>query len=155
MSERPNKPDCNLREFVSFRIGAQEFCIDVMSVREIRGWIEATPLPHTPDYVLGMINLRGVILPVADMALRLGLPAGPNSGRRVTIVVCVGQKLMGLLVDDVCDILAVPADRLQPPPEVASNTLEPFIDAVINVEDRMVCVIALERLLMDDHQVAA
>jgi len=68
-------PSGHGRELISFRIGAQEFCIGVAVVREIRGWTQATPLPHAPSYVRGVINLRGTVLPIIDLAERLGLPA--------------------------------------------------------------------------------
>ena len=68
------------RELIAFRIGGQEFCVNIMSVREIRGWTPATPLPHSPHYVMGVINLRGAVLPIMDLSLRLGMkPAEPTA----------------------------------------------------------------------------
>jgi purine-binding chemotaxis protein CheW len=89
------------REFIAFRIGVQEFCIDIMSVREIRGWTPATALPHAPPYVRGVINLRGSVLPIVDLAERLGFPPTDASARQVIIVVQVGAQIVGLLVDAV------------------------------------------------------
>src|SRR5580698_7846525 len=95
------------RELTSFRIGDQEFCVDIMSVREIRGWTPATPLPRTPDFVRGVINLRGAVLPIIDLAARLGLQVNELSARSVIIVVKVGERLIGLLVDAVSDIISI------------------------------------------------
>ena len=78
MSETNKASDPKQRELVAFRIGAQEFCIDVMAVREIRGWAPITPLPHSPAYVRGLINLRGTVLPIVDVGARLGLPDSCN-----------------------------------------------------------------------------
>jgi purine-binding chemotaxis protein CheW len=99
--------DSPRKELLSFRIGEQEFCVDIMAVREIRGWTEATPLPRAPDYIRGMINLRGTVFPVVDMSVRFGLPLNDSASRRVIIVVWIDTRLVGLLVDAVCDIIAV------------------------------------------------
>ena len=93
-------------ELISFRIGEQEFCLDIMAVREIRGGAATTPLPHSPDFVLGVINLRGAVLPIIDLKARLGLGKGETTERSVVIVVRIGSRLVGLLVDAVSEILA-------------------------------------------------
>ena len=92
-------------EFVAFRVGAQDFCVDIMGVREIRGWTPATPLPHAPPFVRGVINLRGAVLPIVDLAMRFGLGLTEPTPRSVIIVVHVHQQIVGLLVDAVSDIL--------------------------------------------------
>ena len=89
----------------------QEFCIDIMSVREIRGWTPATALPHAPAYVRGVINLRGSVLPIVDLAERLGFPPTDASARQVIIVVQVGAQIVGLLVDAVSDILTLTTEN--------------------------------------------
>ena len=143
------------RELISFLIGTPEFCVDIMAVREIRGWSQATPLPHAPDFVQGMINLRGVVLPIIDMSARLGIAAGDVANRRVIIVVWIGSRMIGLLVDAVCDILTVGDDLLQPTPEVSSEAIGKYVSAVLTVEERMVCLIALEHLLPELDVAAA
>lgn len=155
MNETPKSSELKRRELLSFRLGPQEFCIDVMAVREIRGWTEATPLPHAPSYVRGMINLRGTILPIVDMGARLGVLVDDLAARRVIVVVWIGAKLVGLLVDAVCDILAVADDALQPTPELADETIQSFVSAILTVEDRMICLIALTHLLPELDAVAA
>lgn len=113
---RRRRSDVPPREMVSFRLGAQDFCIDIMNVREIRRWTPPTPLPHAPDYVLGLINLRGAVLPVIDLARRLGLAAAEASGRDVVIVTMLEQQVFGLVVDAVSDILSVPEESVRPVP---------------------------------------
>src|ERR1700722_8759163 len=103
-------------EFIAFRIGVQEFCIDIMSVREIRGWTPATALPHAPSYVRGVINLRGSVLPIVDLSERLGFPPTETNARQVIIVVQIGHQIVGLLVDAVSDILSLAGDAIQPTP---------------------------------------
>ena len=87
----------NLSEFVAFCVGPQEFCIDIMNVREIRGWCPATPLPQAPCYVRGVINLRGAVIPIVEMSKRLGLSANNPTTRHVIIVVQHGHHTVGLL----------------------------------------------------------
>ena len=108
--------DDSMCELIAFTIGDQEFCVEVMAVREIRGWTPATPLPHSPGYVRGVINLRGAVLPIMDMSHRLGMEPTDPSQRHVIIVIQIGKQLVGLLVDSVSDILTVPVSDIQPAP---------------------------------------
>ena len=143
------------RELISFCIGEQEYCVDIMSVREIRGWTPATPLPQTPAYLRGVINLRGAVLPIMDLAARLGLPAIEPSARSVIIVVKVGERMIGLLVDAVSDILSITDDLIQPTPDVACDKVKSFVKGLISMEGRMISEIAIERLLPDREMLAA
>ena len=94
-------------EFLSFRVGDNEYSVNIMSVREIRGWTQTTSLPKAPKFVRGVINLRGIVLPVVDLALRLGLESSEPQERNVIIVVDVDGKTLGLRVDAVSDILSI------------------------------------------------
>ena len=110
------------REYITFRIGDQFYCIDIMSVREIRGWTPATTLPRAPGYVRGVINLRGVVLPIIDLADRLGFPPTEPTARHVIIVAQTGKHVVGLLVDAVSDIINMPADKVQPTPSRSARS---------------------------------
>ena len=134
------------RELIAFRIGDQEFCVNIMSVREIRGWTPATPMPHAPPYVLGVINLRGAVLPIIDMSLRLGMKPAEPTVRHVIIVAQVGQKAVGLLVDAVSDILTVTDDNVQPTPDIANEMTKNYARGILAIEGRMICMIELEAL---------
>ena len=134
-------------ELIAFRIGAQEFCVDIMSVREIRGWTPATPLPHSPAYVRGVINLRGAVLPIVDLVARLGLALAEPTARHVIIVAQIDGQIVGLLVDAVSDILTVTDDLVQPTPDVASDMAKTFVKRRLAVEDRMISLIALDSVL--------
>ncbi len=135
------------RELISFRIGAQEFCVDIMSVREIRGWAPATPLPRAPGYIRGVINLRGAVLPIVDLSARLGLGAADPSARHVIIVAQIGARLVGLLVDAVSDILTVTDASVQPTPDVASDMARTFVQGLLALDGRMISLIDLDRVL--------
>jgi purine-binding chemotaxis protein CheW len=87
MTDQTTAPSTERRELISFRVGDQEYCVDIMAVREIRGWSPATVLPQTPGYMRGVINLRGAVLPIMDLACRLGMPVIEPTVRSVFIVV--------------------------------------------------------------------
>ncbi len=143
------------RELIAFRIGAQEFCVDIMSVREIRGWTPATPLPQSPAFVRGVVNLRGAVLPIVDLAARLGFSPAEPTARHVIIVAQIGPQVVGLLVDAVSDILSVTDDLLQPTPDVASEMAKMFVRGVLAVDSRMISLISLEHVLTPAEREAA
>lgn len=144
-----------MKELISFRIGAQEFCVDIMAIREIRGWTAATALPQSPSFVKGVINLRGAVLPIVDLASRLGFESTEASDRNVIIVADIGGQVVGLLVDAVSDILTVTDDVIQPTPDVASETAKTFVRGLIAMDGRMISLIGLERVLPDMELEAA
>lgn len=135
------------RELIAFRIGHQEFCVDIMAVREIRGWSAATPLPRAPGYVRGVINLRGAVLPIVDLAGRLGFANAEPTARHVIIVAQIGTQQVGLLVDAVSDILTVAEGTVQPTPDVASELVKTFVRGLLPVDGRMISLISLDRVL--------
>ena len=141
-------------ELISFRIGEQEFCVDIMAVREIRGWTPATPVPHSPRFVRGVINLRGAVLPVIDLADRLGLGTAVETARHVIIVVQIGSRIVGLLVDAVCDILSTADHVVQKTPDLAGDQMQGFVKGLIALEGRMISLIDLG-LVLDAHQAEA
>ena len=155
MNETFHQTNADRRELITFRIGEQEFAVDIMSVREIRGWSPATPLPQTPEYMRGVINLRGAVLPIMDLAARLGLTINEISARSVIVVVNVGERQIGLLVDAVSDILTITPDAIQPPPDIACDRVRSFVKGLISFEGRMISEIALEHLLPELEALAA
>jgi purine-binding chemotaxis protein CheW len=147
MNEKTKMSGKPARELVAFRIGNQDFCVDIMSVREIRGWTQATPIPHSPRFVQGVINLRGTVLPIIDLAQRFGLQAVQPTDRHVIIVSQIDAQMVGLLVDAVSDILSINEEEIQPTPEVASNVAKTFVRGVVAMEGRMINIITLENIL--------
>ncbi|HWK67418.1 MAG TPA: chemotaxis protein CheW [Rhizobiaceae bacterium] len=141
-------------ELIAFRIGGQEFCVDIMSVRDIRGWTQTTPLPHSPDYVKGVINLRGSVLPVIDLAARLGFKPTEPTARHVIIVTQVNNQSVGLLVEAVSDILTINAATIQPTPDVASELARVFMKGVLAIEGRMISLISLDCVLPQTQETA-
>lgn len=139
------------RQFITFRSGAQEFGADIMTIREIRGWTETTPLPHAPPFVRGVINLRGVVLPVVDLKARLGRAPAEANPKHVIVVVetaLAGRaRTIGILVDAVSDILTVTAGEIQPTPELARDAASACVDGIAVLGERMVTILSMERLI--------
>ncbi|MGD2131811.1 MAG: chemotaxis protein CheW [Maricaulaceae bacterium] len=145
----------DMRELIAFRMDEQEFCVDIMAVREIRGWSQTTPLPQSPDYVSGVINLRGAVLPVVDLSHRLGLGPTEPKARHVIIVVQIDTRQVGLLVDGVSDILTVTSEAVQPTPQVSCDVVSSFINGIVTVDGRMISWITLDSILPEIQEVAA
>ena len=144
------------RELIAFRIGEQDFCVDIRAVREIRGWTPATPLPQSPNYVRGVINRRGAVLPIVDLSCRLGLGSATPSARHVIIVARVGMRTVGVLVEAVSDILSVSEEMIQATPDIACDMVRSFVRGVIPIDGRMISLIALDGLLPEvAHEEAA
>ena len=143
------------RELIAFRVGDQEFCVNIMSVREIRGWTPATAMPHSPSYMKGVINLRGAVLPIIDLSARLGMKPAVPTQRHVIIVAQVHRKVVGLLVDAVSDILTVTEDNVQPTPEIASELQRQFARGILAIDKRMICLLELDAIFPDTESEAA
>ncbi len=142
-------------EFIVFILGKQEFCIEITSVREIRGWTPTTILPHSPSSVLGVINLRGTILPIVDLSKRFGLETNGPTERHAVIVAQVADKIFGLLVDSVSDILDASEEDLRSMPDVESELSADFFNRVLVLDERIICEVRLENLVPDMDAVAA
>ena len=143
------------RRLIAFRIGEQEFCVDIMAVREIRGWTPATAMPHAPSYVLGIVNLRGAVLPIIDLSARLGMKKAEPTARHVIIVAQIKRRMVGLLVDAVSDILTITEDNIQPTPEISSDLQRQFARGILAIDRRMICVVELEALFPEEESEAA
>lgn len=146
MSMSTNETPTTL-ELLTFQIADQEYSLDIMSVREIRGWTRTTPLPHAPSYMKGVINLRGTVLPVMDLSQRLGLEPREHTERNVIIVVSHDGVLSGLLVDAVSDIVALTVKDLQPPPDSTSGSASGVVSALTLIDDRMIRVLDLSSIV--------
>ena len=133
-------------EYLTFAIAGQDYGVDILSVREIRGWTPETPLPNAPAGVRGIINLRGQVVPIFDLRVRLGAEATPPTATHVVIVVEAEAGQFGLLVDSVSDILTLDDGELQPVPATASDG-HGLLTALAAREERMVSLLDLDRLV--------
>ncbi|MDQ4421175.1 chemotaxis protein CheW [Sphingobium sp. DEHP117] len=137
------------RQLITFHLGTQSFGLDIMAIREIRAWSPTTRLPHVPHYVAGVVNLRGTVLPVIDLAARLGWEATSPTDRHVIIVAQIGGQLRGLIVDAVSDIVTAQDEDIQPPPATSTDAVVPYLEGLVALEDRMVMVLDLPGLTTD------
>lgn len=138
------------RQFISFRIAEEEYAIDIMAVREIKGWTSTTAIPNQPKFVLGVLNLRGIIVPIFDLRCRFGMGLTDTTKTHVVIVVSLQDRMMGLLVDAVSDILTVDSNEIRPVPEMAHSVSTEFLTGIIAVKDNMVVLLSLEHLFSRD-----
>lgn len=141
-------------QFVSFKVGQSEYCVDIMTVREIKGWTTVTDLPNTPEHVRGVLNLRGVIVPIFDLRCRFGQGLTEATPLHVMIIVSVGERIMGLLVDAVSDIITANTEEILPTPSLEKKPEERFLSGLITVQDRMVALLKTERLFDIDTMIS-
>lgn len=143
------------RELITFEVENQLFGIDIMAIREIRAWSPVTRLPSVPHYVAGVVNLRGTVLPVIDLAARLGWPGTEATPRHAIIVTQTAGQTRGLIVDSVSDIVTIADDALQPPPVAAGDAVVGYLEGLAPCEDRMIMVLDLKSLTADEAELQA
>jgi purine-binding chemotaxis protein CheW len=134
-------------QFISFAIGDDQYGVDIMAVREIKGWSQINPLPGQPDYMRGVLNLRGVMVPIWDLRCRFGQGVTEATPLHIVIVVQIGGRQVGLLADRVLDIVDVQTARIQPVPRIAEAAHIDFLSGLVNIDSGMVALINLPRLL--------
>jgi purine-binding chemotaxis protein CheW len=134
------------RQLIVCQLGEQFVGLNTMAIREIRAWTQTTLLPKAPPHVRGVVNLRGIVLPVIDLSARLGWGLTEPSGRHVIVVVEIGEQLQGFIVDGVSDIVTIGDDAMQPPPSIGTAGLAQFLEGVATVEHSMVMVLKLDML---------
>jgi purine-binding chemotaxis protein CheW len=137
----------DLSQFISFAIGGEQYGVDIMAVREIKGWSQITRLPRQPDYMRGVLNLRGAMVPIIDLRCRFGQGMTEATPLHVVIVVQIGAKPVGLLADRVLDIVAINASQIQPVPRVAQASRAEFLSGLVTIESGMIALIDLSHLL--------
>ena len=134
-------------EFISFSIGEEQYGVDIMAVREIKGWTSITYLPKQPDYVRGVLNLRGAMVPIIDLRCRFAQGLTEATPLHIFIVVQIGATPVGLLADRVLDIVSFEASRLQAVPHIAHTERADFLSGLVMVDDAMIALIDLPNLL--------
>ncbi len=141
--------DTGLRQFITFRVGEEDYAVDILLVREIKGWTRTTTLPNQADYVRGVLNLRGAIVPVFDLRCRFGQGMTDATPKHVVIIVTVGTRIIGLLVDQVSDILSVNPEAIGAVPEASAGDTASYLAGIITVQEAMVVLLSLDTLFTD------
>ena len=142
-------------QFISFAIGDDQYGVDIMAVREIKGWSDITHLPKQPEYVRGVLNLRGAIVPIVDLRCRLGEGLTETTPLHIVIIVQVDGRQVGLIGDRVLDIVSVDADQIQPVPRTAQGASSDFLSGIVSIDNTMIALIDLPSLLTEAKDVAA
>jgi len=155
MSKPPSLASESKQQLLAVLVGTQQFALRIQSIKEIRGWIATTHLAHAPDYIKGMINLRGQVLLVIGLADRLGLPARAPDAASVIVVVEHGEQAAGLLVDAVCDILTVSDDMRRQTPKTGSAASDEFVEGLITTGEEIISIINIASVMPDEAIQAA
>ena len=134
-------------QFISFGIGDDQYGVDIMAVREIKGWSNVTHLPKQPEYVRGVLNLRGVIVPIVDLRCRFGQGLTETTPLHIMIIVQIDGRQVGLIGDRVLDIVSTDINQIQPVPRTAQATTSDFLSGLVTHENAMIALIDLSNLL--------
>ena len=149
--DEQKKEAAELLQLVSFFIGNEEFGVDILYVQEINRMSQVTKVPNSPDFVDGVINLRGRVIPVIDLRLRLGMPKKePDKNTRIIVMEVTG-KTVGFIVDSVNEVLRIPKNVTEAPPDLAVGVNSEFIKSVGKLEDRLLILIDLEKILSKEE----
>ena len=144
-------------QFISFAIGDDQYGVDIMAVREIKGWSEITHLPRQPEYVRGVLNLRGAIVPIIALRCRFGQGLTEATPLHIVIIVQIAARQVGLLADRVLDIVSIENAKVQPVPRIANSSRVGFLSGLVTIESGMIALIDLPNLLsvqVDDGDAA-
>lgn len=134
------------QQFLTFAVNGEEYGVDIMTVREIKGWTETTRLPNSPEFMRGVMNLRGLIIPIFDLHARFSGTQTKANAKHVVIILAVGERNIGILVDAVSDILTINSNEIQPAPEMDTQVDAQFISGLISLQNRMVVLLEVKNL---------
>lgn len=138
-------------QLVSFKIGNEEFGVDILRVQEINRMMEITKVPNAPEFVDGVVNLRGRIIPVVDLRTRLSMPRVEHDSKTRIVVVELEGKTVGFIVDEVSEVLRIPKSITEPPPDMVAGIDSDYITAVGKLEDRLLILLELDRVLSTEE----
>lgn len=140
-----------IQQFLTFTVAQEEYGVDIMTVREIKGWTETTRLPNSLECMRGVMNLRGLIIPIFDLRARFQAGWTEATVKHVIIILAVGERNIGLLVDAVSDILNVSASQIKPAPSTGPQAEADYISGLISLDARMVVLLKIENLFDSKH----
>ena len=141
----------NLLQLVSFSLGNEEFAVDILKVQEINRMIEITKVPKSPDFVEGVINLRGKVIPIIDLRRRFGLNAQEHDKQTRIIVVDIKGKIIGLVVDSVSEVLRLSSETIEPPPPMVAGVDAQYICGVGKLDNRLLILLDLNKILSSEE----
>ena len=137
----------NAREMLVFKLGSEEYGVDILKVQEIRGYEKVTPIPRSPDYLKGVVNLRGTIVPVIDLRVKFGMPDPTYDSLTVVIVLRIGSRTIGAVVDAVSDVVRLAENEIREAPKLGAMVDSSYLAGVATQGERMILALDIEKLL--------
>ena len=134
-------------EFLTFTLGKEEYGIDILKVQEIRGYDAVTSIANTPEFIKGIINLRGIIVPIVDMRIKFKLGSAEYDQFTVVIILNIAHRVVGMVVDGVSDVITLPSTQIKPAPEFGAAMDTQYIVGLGTLDERMIILVDIERLM--------
>jgi purine-binding chemotaxis protein CheW len=141
-----NQTATEKKEFLAFTLGSEEYCIDILKVQEIRGYDTVTPIPNTPAFMKGVVNLRGIIVPIIDLRIKLALDKVEYNQFTVVIILSIRGRVVGVVVDSVSDVVALGAEEIKQAPQMGAAIKTDYIDGLVTMDERLLIIIDIEKL---------
>jgi purine-binding chemotaxis protein CheW len=138
-------------QFLTFSLGDEEYGVDILKVQEIKGYVPTTRIPNSPPEVVGVLNLRGTIVPIIDLRRKFGLEQIEYDQFTAIVVVVVAGRVMGMIVDRVSEVMSIPAGDIQPPPDFGSSVAASSLQGMGKVGDKLVILLDIDNILIGDH----
>jgi len=135
------------REYLTFKLGNEEYGIDILKVQEIRGYDQVTPIANSPGFLKGVINLRGTIVPIVDMRIKFGVSKAEYDQFTVVIILNIAHRVVGIVVDSVSDVTPLSSDQVRPTPELSGAVDTSYIDGLASLSERMLILLDIEKLM--------
>ena len=139
------------QEFLTFTLGPEEYAIDILKVQEIRGYEQPTTIANSPSFIKGVINLRGTIVPIVDLRIKFGVGEAAYTPFTVVIILNIGTRVVGIVVDGVSDVTSLRSDQMRPAPEFAATVDTRYINGLGTIAERMLIVVDIERLMLSSE----
>ena len=134
------------QEFLTFTLGGEEYAIDILKVQEIRGYEAVTRIANTPAFIKGVINLRGLIVPIVDMRIKFNLGEAVYNEFTITMILNIGKRVIGIVVDSVSDVISLDEEQIRPAPEFGTFDMQ-YLQGLVAIDERMLILIDIERLM--------
>ncbi|WP_166018105.1 chemotaxis protein CheW [Cobetia sp. MB87] len=138
-------------EYLVFSLGEEHYAVDILKVQEIRGYENVTRIANAPAFIKGVTNLRGVIVPIVDLRLKFQLGQAEYTAQTVVIVINIGERVVGIVVDGVSDVISLAADQVLPPPEFGARMNSDFLAGLATVNDHMLLIMDIEHMMTSDE----
>jgi purine-binding chemotaxis protein CheW len=145
------KQEKNSSEFLAFKLGNEEYGIDILKVQEIRGYESVTRIANTPEHIKGVINLRGIIIPIIDLRIKFNLGTPNYDQFTVVIIINIENRVMGIVVDGVSDVTTLTDEQIKPAPDMGASFSSDFLVGLASIEERMLILVDIDRFMLSDE----